>query len=790
MRVLFATSYPYLPQAFSGATVSTNALAVSLRERGFQVEVLAGLRDGDWPWFRNRVVSKLRGKNVHTMNKFYGYPVFRGWGSDGIPDVVENFKPDIVLLQTCPLRAYADHFLNLGLPVIICLRDATFYGGSLIEHPSLRYIANSGFIAGKLRTDYGIESEVISPLVLPENCRTHTTRENVLFVNPVEDKGVEIALRLAEERPDIPFDFVECWQQSSKFRDSVRVLRANNIHWHKPQLDASAIYRRARLLLMPSQWEEAWGRCATEAQLNRIPVLASRIGGLPESVGTGGILVEARAPIEDWLAALSKMWDDKQQYELLAQEALKYSQRPEIQPELLVDRVEQAIREHAGNRPRIAPTQKKCSLSETKSSAANSGLAQGAYSVNHIPLPPSGSPQRIAIISDLAGWSWAGCEELWAATARKALQDGHKVAFFKSRDEIAPGKIMPLTALGLKLILPGRGAGMAAWLRKRVSYRLGNLAAPWFPPSFGIRDFAPDVILLNVGDALPRPEFVNDLERSGTLRIPYVVLCHNSFLFEKPIVRQTQKIAAHAYQRARRVLFVATRTYKETEHLLAARLSHVTIVRNPVNVNDASPLPMPSGATVRIASLGRLAINSKGQDILLAALGSPQFKNRDWQLSIYGEGPHLPQLKLFAKHYQIENKVVFKGYAEDLRAVWAENHLLALPSRNESAPLVLVEAMLCGRPSVSNNVGGITEWISEPETGFISEGIDIDSFQSALERAWAARPQWEAIGQRAREKALGMIDPDPGGTVLNILLEVAAENRCGIRTERENINYA
>ncbi|MGD0829308.1 MAG: glycosyltransferase [Terracidiphilus sp.] len=358
MRVLFATSYPYLPQAFSGAKISTHALAVALRQRDFQVGVLGGLRSGDWSWFRNRVISKLRGRDVLTRNKFCGYPVFRGWGTAGIPEAVNKFKPDIVLLQTCPLRAYADLFIGLGLPVIICLRDATFWGGNLIEHPSLRYIANSGFIAGKLRNVYGIESEVIAPLVLPDQCQISTTRESVLFVNPVEDKGVEIALSLAEARPDIPFEFVECWERSAALRRSERVLRSKNIHWHKPRLNAAAIYRRAKLLLMPSQWEEAWGRCATEAHLNGIPVLASRIGGLPESVGSGGILVDPKAPIEDWLAALSKMWDDKQQYDALSQEALKYSRRPQIQPELLVDRMAQSIREHAdvGQRLTLAHT--------------------------------------------------------------------------------------------------------------------------------------------------------------------------------------------------------------------------------------------------------------------------------------------------------------------------------------------------------------------------------------------------------------------------------------------------
>ena len=392
---------------------------------------------------------------------------------------------------------------------------------------------------------------------------------------------------------------------------------------------------------------------------------------------------------------------------------------------------------------------------------------------------------RIAIISDLAGCSWAGCEEIWAALAKRALQDGHKVAFFQCREAIDPLKIEPLQHLGLELIPPNINNRIVDAVRSRISWKLGSLAARYITRFSGIRKFAPDVIFLNAGVALPPSDFINDLERSGALKFPYILMCHNSYLFEKPIDRRSQQIAARYYQGARRVLFVAERTHKETEHLLATKLTHATIVRNPVNMSDISPVSMPAGLTVRIASVGRLAMNSKGLDILLAALGSARFIDRDWQLSIYGDGPHLPHLKVLAEHYQIAERVAFKGYSHDVRAIWAENHLLALPSRNESAPLVLVEAMLCGRPSVANNVGGIREWISEPETGFISDGIDIDSFQAAFERAWSARSEWEAIGLRARDKALKMIDPDPGKTLLNILLEVAEDSRPGIRIDKK-----
>jgi len=239
--------------------------------------------------------------------------------------------------------------------------------------------------------------------------------------------------------------------------------------------------------------------------------------------------------------------------------------------------------------------------------------------------------------------------------------------------------------------------------------------------------------------------------------------------------RQAQETTARIYREAQRVLFVAPRTHKDIEHLLATKLPRATIVRNPVNMSDIRPLPMPGGPTLRIASVGRLAMPTKGLDILLAALGSPQWKDRDWQLSIFGDGDHLPLLKLLAEHYEIADRVAFRGHQNDIRAIWASHHLLALPSRNESAPLALVEAMVCGRPSVANDVGGVRDWIDEPETGFISEGIHIESFRAALERAWAARSDWEAIGNRARKKAFQLMDPDPGHTILEIVLGAATK---------------
>jgi glycosyltransferase involved in cell wall biosynthesis len=52
-----------------------------------------------------------------------------------------------------------------------------------------------------------------------------------------------------------------------------------------------SVYRDTRILLMPSQVEEAAGRVITEAQMNGIPVIASNLGGIPETIGDGGVLL-------------------------------------------------------------------------------------------------------------------------------------------------------------------------------------------------------------------------------------------------------------------------------------------------------------------------------------------------------------------------------------------------------------------------------------------------------------------------------------------------------------------
>src|SRR3546814_2455589 len=93
-----------------------------------------------------------------------------------------------------------------------------------------------------------------------------------------------------------------------------RVAAHSNLRLQQRTHDMREVYRRTHTLLVPSQWEEAWGRVATEAQFSGIPVLASDRGGLPEAVGPGGRVLPHDAPAAAWAAALREYWTQPTDY--------------------------------------------------------------------------------------------------------------------------------------------------------------------------------------------------------------------------------------------------------------------------------------------------------------------------------------------------------------------------------------------------------------------------------------------------------------------------------------------
>jgi glycosyltransferase involved in cell wall biosynthesis len=370
---------------------------------------------------------------------------------------------------------------------------------------------------------------------------------------------------------------------------------------------------------------------------------------------------------------------------------------------------------------------------------------------------------KIAIISTMSGSAWGGSEELWAAMAMEALEAGLDVAVSVYDWPSMPPKLLDLEQRGARVFR--RALQQRRGFFERVLRRLTF-------PSWKIMSFEPDVFCISQGgtfDSLSVDDIVSVLYGSGK---PYIVICHSNSEGHVPD-DSLRRAAREFFLRARSVLFVSQRTLAITERQLASTLDNALVVRNPVNLFELSPVLWPSSATPCLASVGYLQATLKGQDVLLDALGREVWRRRDWRLRLYGEGLDRGYLEALAQHYGISERIGFMGYVSDVRAIWGENHCLVLPSRVESAPLVLVEAMLCGRPSVVTDVGGIREWVEDQQTGFIADAPTARSFGEALERAWIARADWKRIGLEARKSALSKVDLSAGRKLLDIILDGA-----------------
>jgi glycosyltransferase involved in cell wall biosynthesis len=58
--------------------------------------------------------------------------------------------------------------------------------------------------------------------------------------------------------------------------------------------------------------------------------------------------------------------------------------------------------------------------------------------------------------------------------------------------------------------------------------------------------------------------------------------------------------------------------------------------------------------------------------------------------------------------------------------------------------------MLCGRPAIAHDAGGIAELLVDNETGFLAAAATVGALDAALERAWRSLcPTGPGIGAQA-----------------------------------------
>lgn len=355
----------------------------------------------------------------------------------------------------------------------------------------------------------------------------------------------------------------------------------------------------------------------------------------------------------------------------------------------------------------------------------------------------------------MGGDPWGGSEELWTRTSVLLAKQGMQVAASVRGWPQLDRRTIELSRAGVDLRPRPIKPSLLTLVRRYMTSE--PVVVLDVRRSFGT--ISPSLVIISAGFVLPPIELV---EMCAARKWPFATLTHANHDAWWP----TDELAA----RWRQVLPLARRCFfvSEANRALAVRqlgydIDNAEIVFNPIIVETRSPIPWPPETgkrELRMACVGMLLPNQKGQDLLLDVLADSPWKDRNWRLTLYGNGANRDLLARLIMRLGLEDRVFFGGHVT-VEKIWEENHVLIMPSRFEGGPMTTIEAMWCGRPVIATAVGVNPKVINEGITGFLADAPSVGALRDALERMWTQRDKLKDIGTLAAASIREIAPSDP-----------------------------
>lgn len=195
--------------------------------------------------------------------------------------------------------------------------------------------------------------------------------------------------------------------------------------------------------------------------------------------------------------------------------------------------------------------------------------------------------------------------------------------------------------------------------------------------------------------------------------VPQAVLVHH-------VVDAEESRAVAALKEADALATSSVRWQKRLAEWTGREAALIPYAVDANHFGSAEPRPSPTGAPFILGFIGKGAANlndRKGTALLVETLQALKCQNRPFELLLVGPGWD-----------ELENRVRGQGISvrrtqfdttEETITAYAAMDALMVTAQEEGGPVTILEAMACGVPVVTTDVGHVPEVIKHGETGLI-----------------------------------------------------------------------
>lgn len=196
----------------------------------------------------------------------------------------------------------------------------------------------------------------------------------------------------------------------------------------------------------------------------------------------------------------------------------------------------------------------------------------------------------------------------------------------------------------------------------------------------------------------------------------------------------------------------------------------VAYLPNGVDTNLFKPRSDVEKEDNVVLFVGNLILG-KGLESLIPAFVKCKQHIKDLKLWIVGDGYLRPKLEEKVKVLGLSEDIKFLGRIkhEQLSYIYNRASVTVLPSRKEGFPLVLVESMACGTPTISTFNEGSVDIISDGVDGLLVPQNNIEALSRAICKIILNVDLRNKMGENARKKVVEHFSWEKIGKHLNML---------------------